>query len=55
MWVLLYKFSVKSSIYYANFNIANFKEAVKYAPNIILNTDLKDLGFVLLAYIERCP
>jgi len=53
MQVLLYKFSAKSSIYYTNFNIANFKEAVKYAPNIILNTNLEDLGFILLAYIER--
>ena len=53
--MLLYKFSVYSSICYANFDVANFKEAVKYAPNIILNTDLKDLGFILLAYIERRP
>ena len=51
--MLLYKFSTKSSICYANFDAVNFKEAVKYAFNIILNTDLKDLRFVLLICIKR--
>lgn len=53
MRVLLCKFSAKSSICYANFDAANFEEAVKYAPDVIPNTDLEDLGFVLLACMER--
>ncbi|XTI92305.1 hypothetical protein V2W45_1246697, partial [Cenococcum geophilum] len=53
--ILIYISSQDSSIYYTNFNIANFKEAVKYAPNVILNTNLEDLGFILLAYIKRRP
>lgn len=35
--------------------LSNFEEAVKYAPNVIPNTDLEDLGFVLLACMERRP